>query len=555
MNLSMLRLLAVCSLALAACSGQDEFPAHSHEEFSASTSLVAQTCTALNVHQQPVAGTFCGGSSHAFNCTPGAMYKCSTNSASNNCTLISSCANGCTSSSTGADACFSGAPSFALNSTAVPGGTELTATVSLADSHQSGGIVNWRTTRLDLLAGRFSCNVPQLTAAQTTASFPVPTAVVSSQTVADVYTDIAYTDARGVARELISPAISVTLQPGGTPPPAPAVTSFTLSPPNVAAGGVSFMNATLSHVAPANNQQVNVTSSDPSTAAVIAGGQPLIFGGCLTGGGAETIQAAKQVSASSTVTISAQSAGNASAPATQPFTVAVGCSPKTCIDLAMPACTGPDGCGGTLQCGCSFGQVCGGGGPGICGDGAPPSSSSASLSSLALSSASTTAGNSVTGTVTLTGAAPAGGATVALSSSGAAASVPPSVTVAEGSTSTTFAVATSSVSAAATVTIVATLGTSQSSTLTVNPATAPATSNLTVAATGRSGVTITSSPAGISAAVGTSKSAQFTTGSTVTLTASSGRTVVWSGACASTRDVNSCTFKISGDSSVTANVK
>src|SRR6266403_2222875 len=55
-----------------------------------------------------------------------------------------------------------------------------------------------------------------------------------------------------------------------------------------------------------------------------------------------------------------------------------------------------------------------------------------SLSSLALNPTSVVGGNSSTGTVTLSGPAPAGGATVALSSSNGAASMPPSVTIAAG---------------------------------------------------------------------------------------------------------------------------
>src|SRR6266436_5822463 len=50
---------------------------------------------------------------------------------------------------------------------------------------------------------------------------------------------------------------------------------------------------------------------------------------------------------------------------------------------------------------------------------------SVSLSSLSLSSTSVTGGNSSSGTVTLSGAAPTGGATVALSSSNTAAATVP----------------------------------------------------------------------------------------------------------------------------------
>jgi trimeric autotransporter adhesin len=65
-----------------------------------------------------------------------------------------------------------------------------------------------------------------------------------------------------------------------------------------------------------------------------------------------------------------------------------------------------------------------------------------------------TGGTSSTGTVTLSGAAPTGGATVGLSSNNTtAAQVPASVTVAAGATSATFQVTTSNVGSRTNVTI------------------------------------------------------------------------------------------------------
>jgi len=100
---------------------------------------------------------------------------------------------------------------------------------------------------------------------------------------------------------------------------------------------------------------------------------------------------------------------------------------------------------------------------------------SVSLSSLALNPTSVTGGNSSTGTVTLSGAAPSGGAQVTLSSSNTAvARVPSSVTVAAGATSATFTVSTSAVAASTTVTISATYsGAAKSASLTITPASPP----------------------------------------------------------------------------------
>lgn len=107
-----------------------------------------------------------------------------------------------------------------------------------------------------------------------------------------------------------------------------------------------------------------------------------------------------------------------------------------------------------------------------------PSSTTASvsLSSLTLNPTSVVGGNSSTGTVTLSAAAPSGGAQVVLSSSNTTvARTPASVTVPAGATSATFSVSTSVVSASASVTISATYGgVSRSASLTVKPVPPPA---------------------------------------------------------------------------------
>jgi hypothetical protein len=100
---------------------------------------------------------------------------------------------------------------------------------------------------------------------------------------------------------------------------------------------------------------------------------------------------------------------------------------------------------------------------------------SVSLSSFALNPASVTGGNSSTGTVTLSGPAPSGGAQVTLSSSNTtAARVPSSVMVAAGATNATFVVSTSAVASSTTVTISTIYGgATRSASLTVTPAPPP----------------------------------------------------------------------------------
>ena len=82
----------------------------------------------------------------------------------------------------------------------------------------------------------------------------------------------------------------------------------------------------------------------------------------------------------------------------------------------------------------------------------------AALSSVSLAPASVAGGGSSAGTVTLSGAAPSGGLVIKLASSRAGVSVPGQITVAAGSTSGGFTVTTATVTATATATITATLG-------------------------------------------------------------------------------------------------
>jgi hypothetical protein len=75
-------------------------------------------------------------------------------------------------------------------------------------------------------------------------------------------------------------------------------------------------------------------------------------------------------------------------------------------------------------------------------------------------------------------------------------------------------------------------------------------------ATGRRGERVTSTPAGITAAVGSSGSSSFATGTQITLRATNERDVIWSGACASGGNkTKTCTLTLNGNASVTVNVQ
>src|SRR3989442_5628440 len=92
------------------------------------------------------------------------------------------------------------------------------------------------------------------------------------------------------------------------------------------------------------------------------------------------------------------------------------------------------------------------------------------LFSLGVNPTTVTGGSNSTGTATLDGQAPAGGAQVTLSSNNPAATVPGSVTVPAGATSAPFTITTSAVAASTSATITASYnGVTRTSTLSVTP--------------------------------------------------------------------------------------
>jgi hypothetical protein len=112
----------------------------------------------------------------------------------------------------------------------------------------------------------------------------------------------------------------------------------------------------------------------------------------------------------------------------------------------------------------------------------------AALSAVSLSPSTVAGGNSSTGTVTLSAAAPSGGTVVSLSDNSAAATVPASVTVAAGSTSRTFTVTTTAVTTQTLAVVTASSGgVSRSANLTVNPPT-PVAPTLETPASGATGL-------------------------------------------------------------------
>jgi hypothetical protein len=103
------------------------------------------------------------------------------------------------------------------------------------------------------------------------------------------------------------------------------------------------------------------------------------------------------------------------------------------------------------------------------------------LSSVSVNPTAVTAGTAATGTVTLSGAAPSGGLSVALSSNNAAATVPGSVLVPAGTNTATFNIATNTVSTTANATITASYASAtRTANVTVSPAAVAALSSLSL---------------------------------------------------------------------------
>jgi hypothetical protein len=198
------------------------------------------------------------------------------------------------------------------------------------------------------------------------------------------------------------------------PAPTPiSLTSLSLNPATVTGGNSSTGTVTLSAPAPAGGAQVALSSSNTGAANVPVG--VTIAAGVSSG---TFIASTSAVASQTAVTISATYGGT-----TQSASLTVNPVPPPPVTLA----------------------------------------------SLTLNPSSVAGGvQSSTGTVTLTGPAPAGGMQVSLTSNNGAASVPASVVVPAGATSATFTVSTSVVLVSTTATISATCnGTTQSKTLVV----------------------------------------------------------------------------------------
>jgi hypothetical protein len=293
-----------------------------------------------------------------------------------------------------------------------------------------------------------------------------------------------------------------TAQAAPPPSPAASLSAVSVTPTSVVGGNSSQGTVTLTSAAPTGGAVVSLSSANPAVAAVPA----------------SVTVAAGTTSVTFSVSTTAVTASN-SLSITGTFGVS-----RSAVLTVNPAPAAP------------------------------------SLSTVTVNPTSVVGGAGATGTVTLTAAAPTGGAIVGLSSSNATvASVPASVTVAAGALSANFAIGTTPVTASTPVTISGTFGgATRTATLSVTPPAPPPaqSATLTVTATGRTGERVSSSPAGINVAVGSTGSATFATGTSITLSVSNARDAIWSGACSSGGNkVKTCSLTLTGNASVSANVQ
>jgi hypothetical protein len=473
--------------------------------------------------------------------------------------------------------------SFFLDPFDVPGGTSSTGLVILNGSAPAGGAtVTLVSANTEVATMPPSVTVP---AGSDRVSFTIATRPVSSNTTVTLTANF---NGTWTATSLI-----VTPTPG-----AASLASLSVSPSSVVGGNASTGTVTLSGPAPAGGAAVGLASNSstatvPATVSVPGGAQSATFG--IT---------TSTVTTSTTVTITGSFAGTSrsatltvtpSAPPPTPSAPAL-VSPANGATVSLPVTfdwsdvsaatsyrlqvddsssftsprvidqtvTASQFTAASLAVRQHWWRVRGVNSAGTVGAWSsvrsftPQSAgTAAALSSVSVTPTSVVGGSAAQGRVTLTAAAPAGGFTVTLSDNSSAATVPASATVAQGATSATFAISTTGVAASTAVTITASAGgVTRTTTLTVTPQAQTGSVTVTVSATGRSGERITSSPAGINVAVGSTGSAPFTSGTSITLSVSNGRDAIWSGACSSGGNkTKTCTFAPAASATVTANVQ
>ncbi len=371
--------------------------------------------------------------------------------------------------------------SISLNPTSVQGGTASTGTVALAGiAGPSGSTVALKSSNPNVATGGTNVVVP---AGKSAATFPITTIPVAVNATVQISGTLnSVTD---------SASLTVT---------APTLVSLALNPTTVPAGSPSTGAVTISGPAASTGLAVALSSSltsaaVPSSVTVASGATTATFTVTTTGVDASTsatitatLGGLKQTA---TLGITASTLGSVSL---NPPSVLGGSSSTGTVTLTGPA--GPSGAVVSLSSNSISAKV-----PGSVT--IPSGKSSATftvtttgvnaqttavvsasfgsktaqasltttpvqIATVAIAPTSVQGGTSATGTITLNGPAATGGTTVSLTSSNSSASVPASLTIAQGQTTGTFAIQTSAVSSPTTATVTALAnGSSASASLTV----------------------------------------------------------------------------------------
>jgi uncharacterized repeat protein (TIGR03803 family) len=388
---------------------------------------------------------------------------------------------------------------ISLNPSTVTAGNSTTATVTIASPAPAGG----NEVELSQSQNSHACPLPlvypnnnpivTVPAGSTSVSFTIGTTSISSSCTAPVYAQSGTTTV----------STNFTVNPGSSS--GPTLSSVSLNPSSVTGGSSSTGTVTLSAAAPSGGTVVSLssnssTASVPSSVTVPSGSTSANFTATTTSVTSTTTATITAALGSNTrqatLTINPPASTTISSVTLNPSTVTGGSNSTGTVTLSAAAPSG--GTVVSLSSNSSSASV-----PSSVT--VPSGSSSANftvtttsvstaltatitatlgsssqiaylivnpsltLSSLTLNPTSVSGGNNSTGTVTLSAAAPSGGATVTLQSGNTSvATVPSSVTVASGQTSASFTVTTQRVSSNTNVLISGTYaGTTQNATLTV----------------------------------------------------------------------------------------
>ncbi len=354
--------------------------------------------------------------------------------------------------------------SVTVNPTTVVGGTSTTGSVNLSGPAPSGGIA------VTLASNNPAADVPgtvTIGSGATTANFTITTTSVTASATANI--TAAYAGGTRSVALTINPAVSS------------ALSSLAIAPATISGGSSATGTVTLTAPAPAGGVPVLLSSSSaaagvPTSITVAAGSTSANFTvttSIVASSTAATLTATYQsVSKTASLTVNPSAAAALSSLALSSSSVTGGTSVTGTVKLTSAAPTGgskitlasssssataPSSV--TVTAGSSSAtftittkSVTAASSTTITASynataktatlNIAPAAAKLALSAVAVNPATVTGGQTSTGTVTLTTAAPPGGVSIELWTTGTAAFVPESVTVAAGATSATFSIST-----------------------------------------------------------------------------------------------------------------